>query len=182
MAHVWKALRDAGLDIDDPVKYQIYLGTAQRSIKSDPRVLEQQVKAYQTKFTHTLDSNATAPADAKSAAVVIETEPDDDRQLNDTEEQCDNAIASASASNSTPTEATAPAPRNANAAAYATDIWDLSFEDVWDTYFTAVEMPKETAWVKDSVQKYDESRKHALASASAKVIHRELLQLKAVPV
>ena len=167
MAHVWKALRDAGLDIDDPVKYQTYLGTAQRLIKSDPRVLEQQVKAYQTTFTHTLDSNATAPADAKTAAVVVDTEPDDDTQLNDTEEQCDNAIASASASNSTPTEATASAPKNANGAAYATDIWDLSFEDVWDTYFTAAEMPKETAWVKDSVQKYDESRKHANATAYA---------------
>ena len=132
MAHVWKALRDAGLDIDDPVKYQTYLGTAQRLIKSDPRVLEQQVKAYQATFTHTLDSNATAAADAKSAAVVIETEPDDDRQFNDPEEQCDNAIASASAA-ITSTEATATAPRDANAAAYATDIWDLSFEDVWDT-------------------------------------------------
>ena len=62
MGPIWKALRDAGLDIDDHVKYQTYLGTAQRPIALDHKILEQQVKAYQSTFTHTMESDESATA------------------------------------------------------------------------------------------------------------------------
>ena len=146
MEPIWKALRDAGLDIDNPVKCQTYLGIAQRPITLDPKVLEQQTATYQSTFTHTLNSDARALAPADKSLVVSEYTTDSGTDQDDDASPSDTAFAFASAPN----------------------IWEQSFDDVWEGCLTAADMTQDTPWVKDSVQRYENTKRTALAPASAK--------------
>ena len=68
--HVWKVLRDAGLDIDDAVKYQTYLGCAQREIPIDKAIMQNQVATYKTTFTHSHAKEAPVETAAVSYEIV----------------------------------------------------------------------------------------------------------------
>ena len=55
LARGWKALKDSGLDIDDPVRYQTYLRCAQREIPLDVDKFRRQVELYQFVFSLHVD-------------------------------------------------------------------------------------------------------------------------------
>ena len=50
LGRVWTALKAAGLDIDEPVKYQTYLGCAQRPIDINPVIFRQQIEVYRQRL------------------------------------------------------------------------------------------------------------------------------------
>ena len=110
------------------------------------QTLEQQVAAYQQTSTHTLNPDAQAKASAATAMVVSENDPSDDTIDEDAGQPCHDAHANASAS----------------------EIWDESFDNIWDKCLTAADMSKESAWVKDSVQRYEDTKNDELPLGASK--------------
>ena len=141
--YVWKALRNAGLDIDDPVKYQTYLGCAQREIKLSRDVLAAQISTYKAIFTHSYAVEA----------------PKESTVTNTTQDSAD-TLASASLCMH---DVTVDNLQKANDQCL---IWDKSFDEIWDQCLTTADMSKETPWVLDSVKRADAESSAALHGAA----------------
>ena len=138
--HVWKALRDAGLDIDDPVKYQTYLGCAQREIQINRDVLQRQINTYKTMFTHSdaPEANATVfDCDVSAAPVTMQVPT-----------TCGWSPNHESAT---------------NLSAQENDQLDQLQKEIC---FTNDDISKETPWVKNNVKQFDDDSSAALRGAA----------------
>lgn len=138
LQHVWKALRDAGLDIDDPVEYQTYLGCAQRQIPVDKKTLQLQVDAHKSAFSHSSQSTSvpsTPTSNARSEVEMSDSESVDIAVFDD-----DNTPDSLRSDD---------------------DVWDKSFDEIWENAMTASDNCRETDWVKHSIAYNERKAKEA---------------------